>query len=109
MQRLPIAKEFQDEEFIKMKCPLNLTGADFYSITNKARQLALKRLISNLEESSSSTSTTTNNIELNGDNICLIEEDFLQALDEFQPTLNEKELEEYELYFQKYSNKQTIK
>ena len=48
-KRLPIDPSFSADEFIQ-SCPTNLSGADFYSITNRARQAALKRLISYQEE-----------------------------------------------------------
>ena len=75
-----------------------MTGADFYSITNKARKIALKRLIDLAENSDDHV--------LDENSIYLSQEVFDKSLIDFQPTLNEKSLEEYEQYFQRYSNKQ---
>ena len=94
---MPIDSNFNSDEFIK-SCPLNLSGADFYSVTNKARQEALKRLI-NFQEANQLTS-------IEDDKIVLIEEDFKRSLIGFQPTLSESTLLEYKKYFHSYSNKQ---
>jgi SpoVK/Ycf46/Vps4 family AAA+-type ATPase len=90
--------DFKPEEFIKI-CPLNLSGADFYSIANRARQQALKRLINSQEESGGLARLEENQIYLN-------DEDFGNSLIGFQPTLSESALLEYEKYFHSYSNKQ---
>ena len=94
---MPVDSDFDPEEFIR-SCPLNLTGADFYAIGNRARQETLKRLIQSNEESSW-TNLEENRINLNS-------EDFKRSLIGFQPTLSEPALLEYEKYFQNYSNKQ---
>ena len=94
---MPLDPNFNPEEFVK-SCPTNLSGADFYSITNKARQEALKRLINYQEE---------NNLPvIDQDLIFLNENDFKRSLIGFQPTLSESALLEYEKYFHSYSNKQ---
>ena len=94
---MPVDSSFNPDEFIKV-CPLNLSGADLYSITNKARKEALKRLIMQQE---------ANQLTSIGDSqIFLIEEDFKNSIIGFQPTLSESALVEYEKYFQSYSNKQ---
>ena len=87
---------FQIEEFIK-NCPPNLSGADFYSITNRARKICLKRLI----ESQSQSKIT---LDATNDLIYLKQEDFNGALVNFRPTLNEHELVNYEKYFNNLKN-----
>jgi len=81
-------------------CPNNLTGADFYALTNRARKNALKRIIEHFEE---------NNLCFNDnvldDLITVTEKDFLEGLVDFRPTLSESELNDYEKYFEKISNK----
>jgi len=93
--RLPIDPEFNADEYIK-KCPTNLSGADFYAITNRARQHALKRLIQTQEDGME---------RLDEELIFINEKDFNDSLIGFQPTLNEIELKDYEKYFLSYSNK----
>jgi len=95
-RKLPIDKEFNIESFVADKCPANLTGADFFAITNKARQYAIKRLIQTYE---------TNLSDLNESLICLNENDFVSAIEEFQPSLSEQMLRDYDVYFKNYSNK----
>ncbi len=94
LRKLPVDSQFNSESFVKEKCPLNLTGADFYAITNKARQHALKRIIRNelIENFDESL-------------IVLNETDFQNAVESFQPSLSEKTLLEYEKYFNNYSNR----
>ena len=99
IRKLPIDKKFNIELFVKNKCPPNLSGADFYSITSKARQCALKRLIHEYE--SNINEFNENTIELN-------ENDFLNAIETFQPSLSEQTLRDYELYFNNYSNKNKV-
>lgn len=82
------------DDFIN-KCPSNLSGADFYALTNRARQHALKRLIR--------ISETQSTHELDDNEYSLNEEDFEYSLVGFQPTLNEQAFLEYEKYFKKYS------
>jgi peroxin-6 len=89
---------FNIESYIK-NCPLNLSGADFYSITNKARQHALKRLIMLIENNQENKTLENQMIVLN-------EQDFNNALIDFKPTLNEQALLEYEKFFISFSNKQ---
>lgn len=96
--RLPIDPNFDIVHYIK-KCPQNLTGADFYSITNKARQHALKRLIVLIEKNHENQNLEDQMILLNDD-------DFYNALIDFQPTLNDQSLIEYEKFFLNFSNKQ---
>jgi hypothetical protein len=98
-KRLPIDPNFNTENFVK-SCPLNLSGADFYSITKKARQNALKRLIRSIESGEMSQESLTDDL------IVLNEIDFDQALVGFQPTLSESSLLDYEKYFLSFSNKQ---
>jgi peroxin-6 len=90
-RKLNVKKSFNIDEFID-KCPENMTGADFYSITNKARQNALKRLIGKFEEN------------LIDDQIFISEDDFNQSLINFVPTLTNSMLKDYEKYFYKYSS-----
>ena len=92
---MPIDPQFNADEYIK-KCPTNLSGADFYSITNRARLHALKRLIHSQENSSE---------KLGEELVFINEQDFNDTLIGFQPTLNEVELKDYEKYFLSYSNK----
>jgi hypothetical protein len=82
---------------------MNLSGADFYAITNKARQHALKRLIAILESQESNDTRPT---KFDESGILLVEEDFNFALVDFQPTLNETAMQNYEKYFNSYSNKE---
>ena len=89
--RLKIDSKFDVESFID-KCPKNLTGADFYSITNRARQHALKRIISLLELQNKNANDYDEVIEIT-------ENDFIKVLDNFVPTLDESSLAYYEKYF----------
>lgn len=98
LRKLPIEKEFDLTAFID-KCPTNLSGADFYALTNKARQHALKRVIADYESNKTTENTAANN------DVCLKQEDFNYALVGFQPTLSETAFAEYEKYFKDYSNK----
>ena len=93
--RFQIDGEFGLESFIQ-KCPSNLSGADFYALTNRARQHALKRLIQKCEQ--------TPGLNLTEESIFLNELDFNHALQDFQPTLSEAAFKEYEKYFRNYSN-----
>ncbi len=95
---MPIEACFKLEKFVE-KCPSNLSGADFYALTNRARQHALKRLIRTSQTETIKTIKNTSS--------CLTVEDFDQSLIDFQPTLSEKAFLEYEKYFEKYSG--TIK
>ena len=79
------------ERFIKM-CPENLTGADFYAITNRVRQNALKRMINILESRNQIANDFNEAIEIK-------ESDFIKVLDNFVPTLNQSSLAYYEKYF----------
>lgn len=78
------------------QCPKNLTGADFFAITNRARQNALKRIINAIEAENKSINEYNKEIFIN-------EYDFYQVLDNFVPTLNDTTLLDYEKYFIKYS------
>lgn len=93
--RLPVDQSFDKEKFIQ-KCPKNLSGADFYSITSKARSQALKRLLT--------TCQNDPELELNEESIILIEDDFNSSLIGFQPTLSDSAFAEYEKYFDGYLN-----
>jgi peroxin-6 len=93
LRNLPVDINFKREEFILNSCPMNLTGADFYSITSKARQNALKRLINK------------NELEIDAGLIVITENDFLNAIENFKPSLSKKTLLDYEIYFNNYSNK----
>jgi hypothetical protein len=97
-KRLPVNADFDAEKFIK-SCPSNLSGADFYALTNRARQNALKRLIEKLEGKKNEP------LELieTDDDIFLDDCDFEKALVGFQPTLSESAFLEYEKYFKNYS------
>ena len=89
--RLKLDPKFDIESFVQ-KCPDNLTGADFYSITNRARQNALKRIISILESKNQNANDYEDTIEIN-------ENDFSRVLENFVPTLNQSTLAYYEKYF----------
>ena len=93
--RLPVDKSFVKEKFIE-NCPKNLSGADFYSLTSKARYQALKRLLNKCENDPG--------LEIDDEDIELSEEDFNSALVGFQPTLSEAAFAEYEKYFDGYLN-----
>jgi hypothetical protein len=84
---------------------MKLSGADFYAITNKARQHALKRLIGIIEtgESSQDGAAAT---KLDESGIVLVEADFAFTLVDLKPTLNEAAMQSYEKYFNSYSNKE---
>ncbi|CAF0986589.1 unnamed protein product [Brachionus calyciflorus] len=92
VRKLPIDSKFDQEKYVLEKCPCNLSGADFYAITNKARQNAIKRIILSSECN-----------EINDE--IINEEDFMKALDNFSANLSDQELLEYENYFTKFSNK----
>lgn len=98
-KRLPIESNFDHENFL-MSCPNNLTGADFYALTNRARRNALKRIIEHFEENNLAYDD-----HVQDDLITVSEKDFLDGLVEFHPTLSESELNDYEKYFAKISNK----
>jgi peroxin-6 len=96
-RKLPLDPQFSIENFVE-KCLTNLSGADFYALTNRARQHALKRLINHFESNQNSC--------LNDENIIVLtQQDFDYALIDFQPTLSEATLLDYEKYFNNYSNK----
>jgi peroxin-6 len=86
---------FNIDRFVE-KCPANMSGADFYSITNKARQHALKRLIGIMESGGHVADAT---------DVLLTEQDFDASLLDFQPTLTESAMLTYEKYFNSYSNR----
>jgi peroxin-6 len=90
VRKLPLDANFDKESFVREKCPANLSGADFYAITNKARQIAIKRIISGQQE-------------FQDDKIS--EEDFNRALQGFRANLSDQELLVYENYFNRFSNK----
>lgn len=90
---------FDLEKFVE-KCPKNLSGADFYAIGNRARKNTLKRLILKMEEASDESE------KINNEDILITEEDFKESLNGFNPTLSEKEVQEYEKYFTRYQNKE---
>ena len=92
---MPVDSNFNFEEFVK-KCPSNLSGADFFAITNKSRQEALKRIITNCEEGQMNSKEQE---------IFITNEDFDKSLKGLRPTLSESALEEYKKYFKNYSNK----
>ena len=87
------------EKFIE-NCPGHLSGADFYALTNKARQNALKRLIGEFEL----TPRNEKNEVIKKVEVSLTGSDFAKALIGFQPTLSEQAFVEYEKYFKKYSS-----
>ena len=93
LKRLKVDPNFVAETFID-NCPANLTGADFYSITNQARQNALKRLINELE-------TLKIDASQYNSNIVITKHDFETALESFVPTLSDSTLTYYEKYFSK--------
>jgi SpoVK/Ycf46/Vps4 family AAA+-type ATPase len=114
-----VDEKFSVDVFME-KCPPNLSGADFYSITNKARQNCLKRLIEAEEEEKKRQNKKERSTEVDvaedfGQEeeeehlICLNQEDFEQAIADFQPTLNESELLEYEKYFNNLKNNKVLK
>jgi hypothetical protein len=98
--RLPIESNFNHEKFLKA-CPNNLTGADFYALTNRARRNALKRIVEHFE----ANNLLYDDNLVQDDLITITEKDFLDGLLEFHPTLSESELIDYEKYFAKISNK----
>jgi SpoVK/Ycf46/Vps4 family AAA+-type ATPase len=91
---MPIDADFSAEQFVQ-KCPSHLSGADFYALTSRARQQALRRLISECQSADTTSSTVSDT--------CLTVDDFDQSLVDFQPTLSEQAFLEYEKYFEKYS------
>jgi peroxin-6 len=107
LRKLPVDSTFKVEKFVE-KCPLYLSGADFMAITSRARYAALKRLIKLKSERKTGQVEdflNDNDNERETNAILLTDYDFLQALDDFQPTLNEQTLVEYEKYFYQFSNK----
>ena len=100
---MPIDAEFRSDEFVLNECPSGLSGADFYAITNRARQNALRRLICRLEESSEKDKKKEEND--NDVELVITHADFVQALDGFRPTLGEQALVDYEKYFQNFLSK----
>jgi SpoVK/Ycf46/Vps4 family AAA+-type ATPase len=101
---LPIDSSLDMENFVK-KCPNNLSGADFYSITNRARKNASKRFIESQEENSNQAKKSIINLDMHertnnneADLLTINLEDFEKALDGFHATLNEKELAIYERF-----------
>ena len=72
-----------------------MSGADFFSLTNKARHEALKRMIKNREKRT----------DFDEEEIYIKEEDFLKSVTDLKPTLNESEFNDYIKYFENYSNK----
>lgn len=75
---------------IATKCPPNFTGADMYALCADAWFLAAKRRVLNAEPESS-------NPDNDADSIVVEYDDFVQVLEELQPSLSMAELKKYEL------------
>ncbi|KAK2436439.1 cell division cycle protein [Trifolium repens] len=75
---------------IAKKCPPNFTGADMYALCADAWFLVAKRRVLNAEPESS-------NPDNEADSIVVEYDDFVQVLEELQPSLSTAELKKYEL------------
>ncbi|KAK2362943.1 cell division cycle protein [Trifolium repens] len=75
---------------IAKKCPPNFTGADMYALCADAWFLAAKRRVLNADPESS-------NPDNEADSIVVEYDDFVQVLEELQPSLSTAELKKYEL------------
>ncbi|CAI8613818.1 unnamed protein product [Vicia faba] len=75
---------------IAKKCPPNFTGADMYALCADAWFRAAKRRVLNADPESSNPDNEANSIVVEYD-------DFVQVLEELQPSLSTAELKKYEL------------
>ncbi|CAK8543058.1 unnamed protein product [Lathyrus sativus] len=75
---------------IAKKCPPNFTGADMYALCADAWFRAAKRRVLNADSESSNPDNEANSIVVEYD-------DFVQVLEELQPSLSTAELKKYEL------------
>ncbi|KAK2416583.1 cell division cycle protein [Trifolium repens] len=75
---------------IAKKCPPNFTGADMYALCADAWFLAEKRRVLNADPESSNPDNEVDSIVVEYD-------DFVQVLEELQPSLSTDELKKYEL------------
>ncbi|XP_033639604.1 peroxisome assembly factor 2-like [Asterias rubens] len=73
-------------DLVADKCPLTMTGADFYALCSDAMLNAVKRKISDLE-----TGNTEDELS-----IVVDQEDFMVALESLVPSVSEQELQHYQ-------------
>ena len=76
-----VDEQFDADEFVRA-CPLNMTGADFYALASDAYLRAIRRLITEKKQ--------------DDQNVTLVKSDFYEALTNFTPSLDEKEIRQYE-------------
>lgn len=74
------------------KCPLNLTGADFYALCSDALLASMNDIISALE---SEAAKTGGKVDTSGITLQVSEEHFERALKMLTPSVSAKELEYY--------------
>ncbi|WAR19127.1 PEX6-like protein [Mya arenaria] len=94
--RFHLEKDFNMERFTD-KCPLILTGADFYALASDAMLNALKRQIELIDKG-----------EPTGDYVEVTEEDFEQALLSLSPSVSESELRRYHTIQEQFKINGTI-
>ncbi|KAL5059168.1 hypothetical protein RYX36_030772, partial [Vicia faba] len=80
---------------IAKKCPPNFTGADMYALCADAWFRAAKRRVLNADPESSNPDNEANSIVVEYD-------DFVQVLEELQPSLSTAELKKYELLIDQF-------
>ena len=78
-------EHFEASTFVR-SCPLNMTGADFYALASDAYHRAIRRFITHYHEKQDENNQT----------VTLIESDFYDALANFTPSLDDKEIRQYE-------------
>ncbi|XP_070578424.1 peroxisomal ATPase PEX6-like [Ptychodera flava] len=82
-------------EDIVEKCPMNLTGADFYSLCSDAMLNAMKRKIQQLQQEENPASQATVEVEVEP-------KDFLTAVECLTPSVSEDELKHYQSVQQQF-------
>ncbi|CAF1474100.1 unnamed protein product, partial [Didymodactylos carnosus] len=82
---------FDKHEFVK-RCPLNMTGADFYAIASNAYLNAIQRSIKLKVDSS----LQKQNVEDDESKTVLLYDDFQYALEQFRPSIDKNDLKQYE-------------
>ncbi|XP_052769801.1 peroxisomal ATPase PEX6-like [Mya arenaria] len=95
-RKFHLEKDFNMERFTD-KCPLILTGADFYALASDAMLNALKRQIELIDKG-----------EPTGDYVEVTEEDFEQALLSLSPSVSESELRRYHTIQEQFKINGTI-
>lgn len=84
--RFRIVDDLFDLDAFVRSCPENMTGADFYALASDAYLRAIRRLIVSDHADD----------DRNKSGVFLINQDFYDALEHFQPSLDVNEIQQYE-------------